>query len=252
MFSDIRLLDGDGKKPVVIFLHGIHDDGSWVYDVSQQWQEATLIEVVSVGNIAAHDFARRSIHEALAASAKKQIRALQRKHKGHPISIVCHSYGTALLLACVREVGRFRTIVLIASVCKLDAAAVFRSRAEQVVNYCGTRDIWPFIASVVNRMHYGCTGIFGFNQTAYVLDLVFDHGHSGAITADHLNRYVFPGIVYGQFESRARPPKAIPHAWERFADNVVIGSFLALSWWLIYHPYLRAKAMLRSFWSRFW
>ncbi len=253
MFSDIRLLAPDTNKHVVIFMHGIRDDGSWVHEViSQQWREAAIIHTVSIGNINVGDFVKRVTHDESVNSAKKQIRTIQKKYKGHPISIVCHSYGTNILLSCVNQLGKFSTIVLVASVCKLGAAEIFAKRAEKVVNYCGSRDIWPLVASMFNGNHYGCTGIFGFNQTAYVLDLIYDHGHSDGISASHLNHQVFPGIIYGQFERTSRPPKTIPHWWERFADNRFVGPLLILYWFGASWPYRTIKRKVLVFWKSLW
>jgi hypothetical protein len=134
---------------------------------------------------------------------------------------VAHSFGTYAIARILAEEAdiRIHRLVLCGSIIpaeyRWDLAA---SRiATDTVNECGSRDIWPLLATACT-WGYGPSGTFGFGA-AYVTDRFHDFRHSDFFSEDFAQKFWLPLFLDGQIvdSSFNRPT---PASWQNLLPRL--------------------------------
>ena len=139
------------------------------------------------------------------------------------VSVLAHSFGTYAVGRILRDEPdiRLRRLVLCGSVLPRG----FRwdhvgSRVrEEVINDCGSRDIWPVLAQATS-WGYGATGTFGFGAPG-VRDRAHDITHSDYFTREFVERYWLPWFCSGTFVPSPWTAAQPPAPWWRSILTVV-------------------------------
>jgi len=202
-----RMRDSDHKqqsvKPeIVLLVHGIRTHATWEEMVRSQLQDKPKRIVVPLryGFMDVFQFwfplwtRNRAIEKIY-----RRILDARSTYPGASYSIIAHSFGT---YAICRILDDYPDIVLHRLVlCGSIVPNDFRwdhlaGRLEsEVVNECGSRDIWPVLAKSTT-WGYGDSGAFGFG-TPRVQDRFHNYKHSDYFNQEFVEEYWLPYFLSG-------------------------------------------------------
>lgn len=195
----------DSSRPLVVLVHGIRTSGKWIRRIKPvlESEGGCVVEPAGFGFFDIFRFllpgpTRKEVIETV---RWKLLHAVDR-HKGRPLVIVAHSFGTFCVTEILKVSPQIRPVQLV--FCGSIVAQNFRwdslsqmapDRGMLVVNECGARDIWPPLAHSVT-FGYGSSGTGGF-QVPGVEDRCHDLGHSGYFTKKFVRQFWVPFIKDG-------------------------------------------------------
>lgn len=190
---------------VLFSLHGIRDDGSWAADpilIGRFFNLKLRVVQVRYRRISTWMLVLGLFAEEVRQSVVGDIRKLLADFPDAHCSIICHSNGTKVFSDIANEFsGVFKYFFYVGSICHHDDARRLHDVPKRrVLNDCGCKDYWPFLAAVVRPDTFGVTGVCGFNWGHKILDRYFPFGHGGGVTYEHIDRQILPVVRHG------RPP----------------------------------------------
>jgi pimeloyl-ACP methyl ester carboxylesterase len=179
--------DRDSKKHVVILVHGIRTFGAWqdrLSDLLHQREPGIEVHIYKYGYFSALAFLVPFLRMIIIRRFRRYLIANAGAWEGARVDIVAHSFGTYVTAWALRRLPvdrspRIHTIILCGSVLKQlfpwNMLVGQARQVTQVINDCGTKDIWPLISRLV---------VFGMGSAGR-------HGFAGAIGTDVgiINRY---------------------------------------------------------------
>lgn len=109
------------------------------------------------------------------------------------ITIICHSYGTYLVVHWLQRMQgiRVKNLVMMASVVSRRDLAAVRNRVDRIINDVFEQDRVPAWAEALRPAHYEATGVFGFPDNILNQDPPRDDGTTGRRTG--VNRQIAGG-----------------------------------------------------------
>lgn len=210
---DAEVLDGvDDDRPHLVFLiPGIRTDGWWAQDARREnllWEGREILFVPVRGNgggverLSTWHLVTRLGLSGFRQSFVEQMRDISSREDYATVNVFAHSMGSALFADIVHRAaadlpgGRFDTVAFLGSVCHRRHARTLYDRAHLFVNDVGTRDYWPFAASIVRPFAYNDVGFAGF-LNAYAFDRFFPNDHESCTSLRHLREELVPLISTG-------------------------------------------------------
>jgi hypothetical protein len=189
-------------RPLAILVPGIRTNAEWIDEAARDAETFGIpVEIVKAteGRISALHLLTRIGLGSIRRGIKEQILSSLYKHKGRPISLICHSMGTDVVCDILQELPpfedfRFERIIFLGSICHHKRAKDIIPRTKRFINHRGTFDQWPIIAYIVRGDRYCHTGTFGFNKGEWVKDITFNNDHFTCTGRDHVINYVLPQI----------------------------------------------------------
>jgi hypothetical protein len=199
-------LENGQRRPLVVLVHGIRTSGKWIRRIKPilESEADCVVEPAGFGFFDVFRFlipgpTRKSVIETV---RWKLLHAIDR-HKGRPLIIVAHSFGTFCITEILKDSPQIRPVRLL--FCGSIVAQKFRwdslsqmapDRGMRVVNECGARDIWPPLAHSVT-FGYGASGSGGF-QVPGVEDRCHNLSHSEYFTREFVQQFWVPFIKDGK------------------------------------------------------
>jgi pimeloyl-ACP methyl ester carboxylesterase len=183
-------------RRVIVLVHGIRTTGSW--------EEMVVHELAGLSNTVTiplrygyFDVIRFLVPELLRRTPiqriARELRAIQKRFKEAKISVIAHSFGTYLISKVIAEESdiELEYLLLCGSVIPTDFRwDLVRPRlVQQPVNDCGTKDLWPVLATVT--WGYGPSGTLGCGS-AEVIDRFHPFKHSDFFNAQFVREYWRP------------------------------------------------------------
>lgn len=204
-------------KHLVVLIHGIRTQGSWGEMVAAVLESTGPAEVLPI-RYGYFDFFRfvcpLFTRRGPVRKILRELRDIRASHPTAKISVIAHSFGTYAIMKALqeREIILHRLLLCGAIIPESFRRADFRSQlgSDDVLNDCGTHDIWPPLAKSIT-WGYGATGTFGLG-TVGVRDRYHKLGHSDYFNKDFVTRYWAPYIHEGRIEpteweqTRSTPP----------------------------------------------
>lgn len=204
------------ERHVVGLIHGIRTQAAWAEMTKSVLEENAAVTVYPLRYgyfdvfrflcpIFTRDAAVKEIHEKL--------RAVREYNRDSEISIVAHSFGTHIITSILKTDPFFKVNRMILCGSVVDrrfpwSRVAHQVTAKEVLNECGTRDVWPLLAKAVTY-GYGPTGTFGFGDPK-VRDRFHRTTHGGYFDAEFVKAFWAPYIAEGKIESTEwdmqRPP----------------------------------------------
>jgi hypothetical protein len=205
--------DNADIKEVVLLVHGIRDFAEWEQKVSPILERIpyTRVPPLSYGRFDAFRFWFPIwTRETPVKKLLWRIRFARDKFPTAKLSVIAHSFGTYAIGQILRENPDIRLHRLI--LCGAILPSEFRwdqirySVATEIINDCGTRDIWPVLAQSTT-FGYGSSGRFGFGSPG-VRDRYHDFGHGGFFEDNFVTNYWLPWFRSGNFVKSKAPPRS--------------------------------------------
>lgn len=193
------------SRPLVVVVHGIRTSGKWFRRLQPvlQRQADCVVEPAGFGffNVFRFLLPGPTRKTAIEIVKRKLIHAIDR-HKGRPLVIVSHSFGTYCVTNILKDNPQIRPSRLLFCGSIVDQEFHWHSLSQMapewgmtVVNDCGARDIWPPLAHSMT-FGYGSSGSGGF-QFPGVVDRWHDFGHSGFFTKEFVEEFWVPFVRDG-------------------------------------------------------
>jgi pimeloyl-ACP methyl ester carboxylesterase len=219
MTTNSRATGQQGTTHIILLIHGIRTQGVWQELVAEELNVIPGIKALPIG----YEFMDAIkfwfplwTRDASIQKVLGKIRHAMSLHRQADVSVIAHSFGTyAIFRLMQREADlRFKRIILCGSVVSHDApwAYVQPRIQEEIINDCGTRDIWP-VAARAFSWGYGATGTFGFKSPG-VYDRFHDMGHGGFFNKEFIEKYWVPfmseGVKVPSRWTTTRPPSSWP------------------------------------------
>ncbi|MGO8900600.1 MAG: hypothetical protein ACLQU5_19960 [Isosphaeraceae bacterium] len=188
---------------VVLLIHGIRTTAEWQEMVAQELNAIPGVKAIPIGyeylDVVKFWFpvwTRRGAVRKILAKIR-HARALYPKVE---FSAIAHSFGTYSIFRILHEEAdiKFKRIILCGSIVSHDTPwAYLQPRVEEeILNDCGTRDIWP-VAARAFSWGYGATGTFGFKSPG-IHDRFHDTDHGGFFNEQFIQRFWVPFIAKGE------------------------------------------------------
>ena len=207
--SQTTAFEAGSVAHVVLLLHGIRTRAAWQEMVVEVLHRDGELEVhpIRYGYLDVFRFllpgpTRSKPIERIARELRNAGAGRARR-----VSVIAHSFGSyavAQALAENTDIELYRLVLCGSIVSTSFRWDKVKPRVKEVVNDCGTRDVWPVLASVVT-WGYGASGTFGFG-TVGVRDRFHPHSHSEYFTRPFVEKYWVPFIRYGRISDSTRPP----------------------------------------------
>jgi len=186
-----------------VLIHGIRTHASWAEMVGSVLSKEAAAKVVPVryGFLDVLKFlCPVRTRRAPVARIIREFRDLRSRSPVARISVVAHSFGTYALVKALEEPDiRLDRVILCGCIVKESfRRARFEAQlaADDILNDCGTDDIWPVLAKAVT-WGYGATGTFGFG-TAGVRDRFHKCGHADFFDANFVKQHWAPFLRNGE------------------------------------------------------
>jgi alpha-beta hydrolase superfamily lysophospholipase len=122
-------------------------------------------------------------------------------HKDCELLIIAHSFGTYAIARILQDQPRIRPtrMVFCGSIVRPNLRWDKIPQRPQIINDCGTRDLWPILAAATT-WGYGPSGTFGFG-TPGIRDRYHDFAHSDYFERVFVETYWRPWIHDGRAET---------------------------------------------------
>ncbi len=188
---------------VVVLLHGIRTEAPWAEMVRQVLTEAApgfKVIPLRYGYFDVfHFLSPIGTRKRPAAVVVRRLRVIKEDYPGVPISVIAHSFGTYTLARILDDETdiKLRGLVLCGSIIPQDYRwdKVDDRIAEEILNDCGSRDVWPVLAKA-GTWGFGPSGTFGFGHPS-VRDRFHDFTHSDFFDAGFVRQFWVPYLVDG-------------------------------------------------------
>ena len=210
---------------IVVLIHGIRTHASWAEMVAAVVEPACGVKVIPVryGYFDVFRFLCPVFtRTAPVARIVRELRDVRANYPTADISVIAHSFGTYAIVKALaeREVRLHRLILCGCIVTENFRRADYGAQLgpDDIVNDCGTHDVWPVLARSVT-WGYGATGTFGFGTTG-VRDRFNKFSHGDYFTKEFVERYWVPFLRTGE---------VLPTEWERERNTPPFWQSL-LSW----------------------
>ena len=212
-----RFFDGIRRR-IVVLVHGSNTLGYW----QQHWEEHLQgnAEGVTIRRIA---FAPTQLWKVVLSPFAKTRRTreigsqifdiIDELKADDQVSIVAHSYGTALLVSWLRSNRgtKFKNVVLLGSIVRRKRFAALSARADNIFNIVATSDEVVCAAEAYGLGLYEATGAFGVRQHVRNLTDYFVEGdHATIVTVAFLDEVVLPIVLVARYRRRPMPPARSP------------------------------------------
>jgi Protein of unknown function (DUF4019) len=195
---------------VILLLHGIRDFGEWEQKVASTLEElpGTKAPPLSYGRFDAFRFwFPIGTREAPVEKLLWRIRDARMRFPNAKLSVIAHSFGTYAISKIFTENPdiQLHRLILCGAILPSDFRwDQIRQRVEsEVINDCGTRDIWPVLAQSTT-FGYGPSGRFGFG-TPGVRDRFHDFGHGGFFQDKFVREFWLPWFRKADFVRSTAP-----------------------------------------------
>lgn len=252
-------------KEVVVLLHGIRTRAAWAEMVARIVKENLGYDVqpIRYGYFDLLRFLSPFFTRATPVDRiKENLRDLRDKHPDRAIHVIAHSFGTyAIAKALEDPTIRLGRVIFCGSIVPEDfRKARFRGQLSDcdVLNDCGTHDIWPIVARTAT-WGFGSTGTFGFG-TVGVRDRFNKFGHSDYFDEAFVRQYWIPFLCNGEvvpteWESKRRSP-----VWLSLLDRFPLkwlglaGVATLVAWMTVIAPYLLSSPSIEvtQLWVSHW
>ncbi|MCI0535500.1 MAG: alpha/beta hydrolase [Verrucomicrobiales bacterium] len=204
-------IDRREGKTIVVLIHGIRTHASWAEMVAAVVEPACGVKVIPLRYGYFDVFRFLCPFFTRSAPIQRIVRELRDIRADNPtteISVIAHSFGTyALVKALAEREVRLHRVILCGCIVSEDfRRADYRAQLgpDDIVNDCGTHDIWPVLARSVT-WGYGATGTFGLGTTG-VRDRFNKFTHGDYFNREFVERYWVPFLRGGEI---------LPTDWER-------------------------------------
>lgn len=195
------------ERHVVALIHGIRTEAAWAELIKSVLEEnaGAAVEPLKYGYFDVFRFLCPIFtREAAVKEIHEKLRSVREYNRDSDISIIAHSFGTHIITSILRTDPFFKInrMILCGSVIhrRFPWSRVAHQVADKkVLNECGTRDVWPALATTVTY-GYGPTGTFGFGDPK-VRDRFHRTTHGGYFDAEFVRAFWVPYIVEGRIES---------------------------------------------------
>lgn len=228
---------------IIVLIHGIRTQGSWGEMVAAVLENTGPVKVIPVKYGYLDVFRFLSPLFTRKEPIRKIVRELRDIRAANPtaqISVIAHSFGTYAIMKALkeREIKLYRLLFCGSIIPESFRRADFEGQLgnDDILNECGTHDIWPAIAKSVT-WGYGASGTFGFG-TVGVRDRYHKLGHSDYFNKSFVEKYWAPFLLRGEVvptkweEERSSPPWwQSMVAWFPFKYIIlsILAFFIALS-----------------------
>jgi hypothetical protein len=202
-----------GPTKLVLLVHGIRTRALWQKRIIPQIQDAdTVVEPVGYNYFNVFQFLCPALTRRKAIETVKwRIEKAIGDNPDKELIIIAHSFGT-YCVACILQDHPFikpRRLILCGSVVDDDFRWDQLRQQPEIVNDCGTKDIWPCFARSMT-WGYGSAGAFGF-KTPGVLDRYHPIAHSGFFEEHFASKYWKPiidgaSVINDEYEAKLTEP----------------------------------------------
>jgi hypothetical protein len=200
-------------RQVVLLIHGIRTQGEWeerIARILEEEADVTRALPIRYGFVNALQFWCPLTRGGAIRRVHREFRTALDVYPNHAISVLAHSFGTYAVGRILEEYSDIKIHRL--ALCGAVLPREFRwdrvqGQVDQVVNDCGSRDIWPVMA-VSASWGYGASGAYGFG-TVLVQDRFHDFRHSDFFTDAFAREFWVPLFRDGTVQPSAhvaRPP----------------------------------------------
>jgi pimeloyl-ACP methyl ester carboxylesterase len=210
---------GANLKQVVLLVHGIRTRAEWQEGVVRILGAIPGFQVIPI-RYDFFDLLRFLFpfwtREGPITRLAQQLRAARVEYDNAGVSVIAHSYGTyavCKILLKQPDIEIERLILcgsIIPTAFRWDQVRS-RIRRRPIVNECGSRDIWPIIASVTS-WGYGPSGTFGFGHVS-VRDRFHSLPHSGYFSEEFYRQYWLPLFLSSSGEPPLGPANRPRSPW---------------------------------------
>lgn len=191
---------------VVLLIHGIRTQAEWQQMVAKKLEVAGKIKVFPImyGFFDALRFWCPVFTRSFPINrVLTQIRVARDQYPNAKVSIIAHSFGTYVIGHILQSNFdiKFHRIVLCGSVLPqyFPWERILRQiTPENIVNECGSKDIWPVIAQC-STWGYGASGTYGFGVIV-VKDRYHEASHSQYFFPAFVDEYWIPLIHRGEYK----------------------------------------------------
>lgn len=202
----IRAVEGRWvSKHRVILIHGIRTEAGWAEMVRRVLEASPEIYRTHILRYGYFDLFRFITpgpwRNRPAVALLALYDDLRLKEPSGQISILAHSFGTYTVARALeqRPTLRLYRLALCGSIISrsFNWSRIRSQVTQQIVNDCGTQDVWPVLAQVCSKS-YGATGVFGIGGD--IDDRFHQLGHSEFFSRHFAERFWAPffsvGIVH--------------------------------------------------------
>jgi pimeloyl-ACP methyl ester carboxylesterase len=204
---------------MVVLLHGIRTEGAWQEMVASPIRESGAQPIpLRYGFLDLIRFLTPGLRQGPVTRVHKQLLYIKYRNPDADIVVVAHSFGTYIITSLLRTNPhlRLKRLVLCGSIVPRDFewAQIQERVEEEVLNDCGTRDIWPVLAQSVT-WGYGASGTFGFGAYG-VRDRFHKFSHSEFFNPGFINEYWLPYVLEGTIAESPDDIRPSPPWWQSF------------------------------------
>lgn len=153
-------------RDVVVLIHGIRTESPWGESVAEVVRRSgSDAAVIRYAYIDVFRFLIPWFREPAIRALYNKLEPLLHDEGIDHISVIAHSFGSYAISRILLEHPhvRLRRLVLCGSIVPADFPwdRVYEQLDDRVLNECGTKDIWPLLASGLT-VGFGPSGTFGF------------------------------------------------------------------------------------------
>ena len=196
------LVDRPATRETVLLIHGIRTQAEWAQRVIAALDEVPSVTVVPT-RYGFFDIIRFLLpFETLRRAPVRRVTRLIRDEISRGpvrLSVIAHSFGTYIVAKVLEgepDIDFYRLVLCGSIIPESFEWSRYKHRLRQdsdrwqVINDCGTMDIWPVLASSVT-WGYGASGRFGFGD-GRVKDRFFNLDHGGFFERAFIEDYWLP------------------------------------------------------------
>jgi pimeloyl-ACP methyl ester carboxylesterase len=194
---------------VIVLIHGIRTQATWQEKIRQELEKLEGVRVypIGYGYLDAFRFWFPFFFRTVPIKkVLRELRTIRTEHRNDKISVIAHSFGTYAIKEILSKESdvELHHLILCGSIIPTTVQwdMLPKYPKGQVINECGTKDIWPVLAKCAS-WGYGPSGTFGF-KTAKITDRYHDAAHSDFFSGQFVRKYWVPLIADGRI---------VPSAW---------------------------------------
>jgi len=187
----------------VIILHGIRSYAEWADEISDELRKnGFYVKVVRYGNFPLFKFYFGKFFEKrIITNFYKKYKEISRDYPSLRISIICHSYGSFVVSRALESYNDFNIDKLIIAGGIIPSDFDWKqfhldSRIFRVLNECGSKDIWPVLASKFIWWGADASGTFYYyDDDQIVFNIRYPGGHSDLLNLEHCKNVWLPYLL---------------------------------------------------------
>ncbi|MFV0643168.1 MAG: hypothetical protein ACK5NN_01500 [Sphingomonadaceae bacterium] len=215
----------DDAPHLVFLIPGIRTNGWWAQEARMHellWDGREVLFVPVRGNggsidrLSSWHLVLRIGLQGFRDSFVDQISAIASRKNYASINVIAHSMGSALFADIAQSLVRknpnlkFGTIAFVGSNCHRRHGLALFDCSDLFVNDAGTKDYWPYIASIVRPDSYSDVGFAGF-LNAFACDRFFSHNHTTCTSLEHITTEIIPLISSSEVKPLGSPRAVAKH-----------------------------------------